>query len=206
MSNESSSRASQVLIVLWPHKKDSSTKKLQRCQMFVLPLRASCSNPRGTYDHFHQESGSSWLRMPEGKTCRRLLMDFQTCINRFVPRIFVSPLTYPLFGVSLFVPHTVYCWAPQFFLKRCPALSRWWGSALWMSPSHLSPMAVSGPPDVSLHLCGWWCPALCLYLHPFICLPICLVACRSTDVSLPLSPFSYFLSFVSSLAVGARLS
>jgi hypothetical protein len=38
-----------------------------------------------------------------------------------------------------FFPQTIYRWGFQFFLKRCPALSRWWCPALRMSPLHLSP-------------------------------------------------------------------
>ena len=99
-----------------------------------------------------------------------------------------------LCGLNLRFSLTVYCWGwgSQFFLKRCPALSRWWCPALRMPPIHVSlckaslynlslsvpstvPLLVSCSLDVSLHL------------SPFICLPVCLVVSGSLDVSLPLS-------------------
>ena len=91
---------------------------------------------------------------------------------------------------------TVYRRGSLFFLRRCPALSRWWCPALRVSPIHLSPSMAGGvrlsgclASLVSLHLS----PSLphdvrnfgCLPIHlspclpthsPFICLPVWLVS------------------------------
>ena len=89
---------------------------------------------------------------------------------------------------AVFFPETVYCWGSQFFLKRCPALSRWWCPAFRMSPIclpvwqliclpggvrlsgclpiHLSLSLVHGVRlfgCLPIHLSplfGWWCLAL----------------------------------------------
>ena len=92
--------------------------------------------------------------MLECKTCRWLLMDLQTFINRFVPRIFVSSLTHPVFGVSFFFPKQFTVGVLNSFLR---------GVRLFPGGGvHLSPMAVSGAPDVSQFLSVWQfiCPPL----------------------------------------------
>ena len=117
--------------------------------------------------------------MLECKTCRRLLMDLQTFINRFVPRIFVSSLTHPVFGVSFF-SQTVYCWGPQFFLERRPALSRWWCSFVshgGVRRSGCLPISFSLAIDLSsfgMYALGSGTLEPCLLLCLPACLPLCL--------------------------------
>ena len=43
---------------------------------------------------------------------------------------------------------------------------------------------------MSPSLTGWWCPAVCLHLSPYICFPIWLMVSGSPDVSLYSFPFN----------------
>ena len=102
----------------------------------------------------------------------------------------------------------------QFFLKRCPGFCTWWCPALRMSQHsfvsqsdwlvvpgclsslvslHLFPNLAHGvrlfgclPAHLSPSLTGWWCPAVCLHLSPYICFPVwwmCLFTCVPSFVS-----------------------
>ena len=92
----------------------------------------------------------------------------------------------PHISLSRIFPQTVYCRGSQFFLKRCPARSRWWCPALGSLQFICLPvwqficlpvwLVVSGFPDVSLRV------------SPLICLPVCLVVSGFPDVSFRLSP------------------
>ena len=116
--------------------------------------------------------------------------------------LFICVPSWVVVWLVVLFPHAVYCWGSQFFLQRCPALSRWWCPAVRMSPIHLSPSLAASiytgnlgtlfptvsslvSPTMSLSLSV---PPTVSPLSPTESLPECVPVCLCPPPCLPLCP------------------